>query len=218
MTGKHKRHKIKFRTIIILLVVFPMAFSALVNIVIARNYDQFIYSDGKKIPSKDVALVLGTSRSFHGELNLYYTSRLKAASDLYSTGKVKKILVSGDNSTKYYNEPITMQKDLIKLGVKAEDIHLDYAGFSTLDSVIRAKKVFGLDEFIIISQKFHCERALFIARSRNIEAIAYATPYIEHEGKIRIFMRELLARVKAGIDIWVINSAPRFLGEKIKII
>lgn len=195
-----------------------MAFSAIVNVVIARDYDKFIYSDTQKIPGKNVALVLGTSWSYRGRLNLYYTSRIKAASDLYRAGKVKKILVSGDNSTKYYNEPITMQKDLVKLGVKEEDIHLDYAGFSTLDSVVRAKEVFGLNEFIIISQEFHCKRALFIARSRDIEAIAFTTPYIEHEGKIKIFMRELLARVKAGIDVWIINSSPKFLGEKIDII
>jgi len=195
-----------------------MVFFAIANVVIARNYDEFIYSDVKKTPTTSVALVLGTSRSYHGQLNRYYTSRLKAASELYKAGKVRKILVSGDNSTRYYNEPITMQKDLVNLGIKKEDIYLDYAGFSTLDSVIRAKEVFGLNEFIIISQEFHCERALFIARSKAIPAIAYATPYIEHEGKIRIFMRELLARVKAGFDVWIMNSTPKFLGEKVKII
>ncbi|MDH3976274.1 MAG: YdcF family protein [Deltaproteobacteria bacterium] len=218
MYDNNRKFRKKLRTIIVLLFLSLMAFSAITNIIIARNYDRFIYNNTKEVPRKDVALVLGTSRSFHGRLNLYYTSRLKAASALYKDGKIKKILVSGDNSTKYYNEPITMQKDLVNLGVKEEDIHLDYAGFSTLDSVIRAKKVFSLDEFIIISQEFHCERALFIARSRNIEAIAYATPYIEHKGKIKIFMRELLARIKAGLDIWIINRSPKFLGEKVEII
>ena len=218
MYRNNRKNKKRFRTLILLLALSLLAFSAIANIVIDRGYDEFIYSDVSKVPQKDVALVLGTSWSVHGRLNLYYTSRIKAASELYKAGKVKKILVSGDNSTKYYNEPKTMRKDLVKLGVKEEDIHLDYAGFSTLDSVVRAKEVFDLNEFIVISQFFHCQRALFIARSRNISAIAYATPYIEHEGKIKIFMRELLARVKAGIDIWIMNSSPKFLGEKVKII
>jgi len=218
MYRDHRKKKKNFRTIIILLAISILAFTAIANVVIATDFDEYIYSDISTLPKKNVALVLGTSWSFQGRLNHYYTSRIKATSDLYKAGKVKKILVSGDNSTKYYNEPIVMQKDLVKLGVKEEDIYLDYAGFSTLDSVIRAKEVFGLNDFVIISQGFHCKRALFIARSKDIKAIAYRTPYIEHSGKIRVFMRELLARIKAGFDIWILNSSPKFLGEKIKIV
>lgn len=104
--------------------------------------------------------------------NVFFSTRIEAAKTLYERGKIKHILVSGDNSTAAYNEPESMRKALLKAGIPKEDITLDYAGFRTLDSVVRANVIFGQENgFTIISQPFHVERALFLARANGIDAI-----------------------------------------------
>jgi SanA protein len=130
----------------------------------------------------EVALILGTSRSYRGQPNRFYQARIEAAARLFQSGRVRGILVSGDNATRYYNEPISMQKDLIALGVPADVITLDYAGFRTLDSMIRAKKVFGLDEVLVVSQRFHAARAVFLARQFGLDARGFAADDPAHAG------------------------------------
>ena len=162
---------------------------------------------------KPVALLLGTSnRTVAGRPNRFYHARIEAAAQLFQSGKVKGILVSGDNATRWYNEPIAMQKDLIAAGVPAEFITLDYAGFRTLDSVVRAKEVFGQDHIIIVSQRFHAERAIFLARHYGIDASGLAAADPDDLGLMKVRAREVLARVAAVLDI-VINRGPKFLGE-----
>ncbi|MCA2470604.1 MULTISPECIES: SanA/YdcF family protein, partial [Vibrio] len=114
-----------------------------------------------------------------------------------------------------YNEPWTMKRDLLKAGVPEEVIHLDYAGFRTLDSIVRAKKIFASERFLIVTQRFHCERALFIADAYNIDAqcLAVAGPTANKQ-KTSMRIRELLARVKAFLDLYVMNTQPRFLGPQ----
>lgn len=131
-----------------------------------------VYRDVDKLPSYEVGLLLGTSPSVNGMNNIFFSTRIEAAKTLYERGKIQHILVSGDNATKSYNEPEAMKKALIKAGIPESAITLDYAGFRTLDSVVRAREIFGqADGFIIISQPFHVERALFLARANGIEAI-----------------------------------------------
>jgi SanA protein len=131
-----------------------------------------VYRDVDTIPVREVGLLLGTTPSIGGINNLFYTTRIEAAKMLYERGKISHIIVSGDNSTAAYNEPEAMRKSLVKAGIPESDITLDYAGFRTLDSVVRARHVFSqTGGFTIISQPFHVERALFIARARHIEAI-----------------------------------------------
>lgn len=125
-----------------LVVLFPIS----VNLVIGNSYNSRIYSNIDIIPHKRVALVLGTSKFFNGRPNLYYTTRLEAVFQLYKAKKIKKIVASGDHSKKEYNEPSDMKADLVSMGVSEQDIYLDYAGFRTLDSIVRAKKVFSLDD------------------------------------------------------------------------
>lgn len=96
--------------------------------------------------------------------NTYFDNRIRAATDLYKSGKIQYIIVSGDNSTKDYNEPEDMQTALVQQGIPKDKIIPDHAGFRTLDSVIRAKEIFGQTQLVIISQKFHNERAVFLAR------------------------------------------------------
>jgi SanA protein len=163
---------------------------------------------------KPVALLLGTARkTLAGRPNQFYAARIEAAAALFHSGKVQGILVSGDNATRWYNEPIAMQKDLIAAGVPAEFITLDYAGFRTLDSVIRAKEVFGQREVIIVSQRFHAERAVFLARHFGLDASGFAAAEPNTIGMLKVRTREVFARVAAVLDI-VTGRDPKFLGKR----
>lgn len=167
----------------------------------------------------EVAVVLGTApHSRRGYRNPYFFNRIKAAAELYHTGCVKKLLVSGDNGSRQYNEPLAMKQALIAEGVPASAIHCDYAGFRTFDSMIRAWKVFGLKEFIVVSQDFHLQRALFIADAKGLNVRGYpaATPsWYGSDFITRI--RERLARVKCILDLYVLNTHPKFLGKPVAL-
>ncbi|MCP4971106.1 MAG: vancomycin high temperature exclusion protein [Arcobacter sp.] len=191
------------KRLILVSMTICVGFSVIVNYIIHNNYNEKIFNNINIVPKRKVAVVLGTSKLYNGLPNLYYNNRINAAYDLYKNGKIKKILVSGDKSSKTYNEPLEMKNDLIKLGVNKEDIYMDNKGFRTYDSIIRAKEVFLLNNFIIVSQKSHCKRALFIAEKKSIKAIAYEALDVQHYGKIRLVLREKLSRVKAGIDIFI---------------
>lgn len=173
-----------------------------------------LFTNVEQIDKFDVAVVLGTSKYLGKILNEYYSHRMEAAVELYNEGKVDHFLLSGDNAHRSYNEPWTMKRDLLKAEVPEEKIFLDYAGFRTLDSVVRAKEIFDTDDFLIISQKFHCERALFIAKSHNINASCFAVPGPSRHSGWKVRMREVFARAKAVLDIYVINAKPKFLGPK----
>ena len=178
---------------------------------------KYIYSSLEEIPYNDVALVLGTSKYlYNGQINMYFKFRMDAAYELYKSGKVKFILVSGDNRYRSYNEPRQMRLDLIKLGVDKKHIFLDFAGFRTRDSIIRANKVFELTNFTIVSQPFHNERAILIARQKKINAIAYNANNVRKLYRVRQFPRELGARILMFIDI-IFNKPPKFYGDIIKI-
>lgn len=175
------------------------------------------YNDVDSIEARDVALVLGTSKSFNGKYeNPFFTHRMEAAAALYHAGKVKHILVSGDNSTDTYNEPRDMRKKLLELGVPKEAITMDFAGLRTLDSVVRSKKIFQQKKLIIVSQEFHNYRAIFIARYHGIDAIAYNAKYPKNATN-KTLWREFLARPKAVLDLYLFGTKPKFLGEKIDI-
>ena len=170
-----------------------------------------------ELPNNSVGLVLGTSRyGPGGYTNLYFAHRIEAAWQLYKAGKIKHFILSGDNSRVSYNEPIEMQKALIEKGVPPEAITLDYAGFRTLDSVVRCKEVFQQHKFTIISQKFHNHRALFIARYYGLDAVAFNAKAVAYNAK-RMYIREMLARCKAVLDLYILHKKPKFLGEKIDI-
>lgn len=167
------------------------------------------------LPKNDVALVLGTSRwTQDGRPNRFFVERMNAAAILYRINNVKHILVSGDNRTKHYNEPREMLNALGDLNVPEQDISLDFAGFRTLDSVIRAKEVFGQDAITIVTQEFHCYRSLFIANHFDINAVAYSADDGGPVG-LNLAIREILARSFAVIDLYILGRKPKFLGEKI---
>lgn len=184
---------------------------------VSHSVRKQMYDNIQEIEHKKVGLLLGTSKyASRGRVNLYYRYRIEAAVKLYRTGKIDYVLVSGDNSTMQYDEPNTMKRDLIDAGVPAEKIFLDYAGFRTLDSIVRCSAVFGENDFIVISQPFHNERALYIANRKNIKAIAYNAQEVPRSYSIKVRVREKLARVKMMFDL-LVNKQPKFYGPKVEI-
>jgi SanA protein len=190
-----------------------------INISIARQALPYLYNDIQKVPPKKAALVLGTSKyMIGGGKNYFYSYRIRAAAELFRTGKVKAIVVSGDNSTKYYNETSKMKKDLIRAGVPGKYITLDPLGVRTLDSVVRAEAIFDLKDYIIVSQKFHLERALFLAKAKGQKVIGFIAKDIPGTtAAYRMKAREYLARVKAFLDVYILYTTPKFDGKKEKV-
>jgi SanA protein len=168
------------------------------------------------VPSVPVAVVLGTSsRLADGRANLFFLPRMEAAAALFKAGRVKALIVSGDNGTQGYDEPTDMKRVLMQMGVPAEKVVCDYAGFRTLDSVVRAKEVFGQQRVIFVSQRFHNVRAIYLARAFGIEAYGMDAKDVPVSLSVKTFLREKLACVKAVLDVNVLGTKPRFLGEKV---
>lgn len=186
------------------------------NKIITNNADQKTFTNTQQIPKNKVGIVLGTPKFVsNGLINLYYQYRLEAAAQLFKAKKVDFILASGDNLTSN-DELFVFKEDLVKLGIPADKIFLDYAGFRTLDSMVRAKEIFGQESITIISQKFHNERAIYLAEKFDIKAIGFNAKDVSSDyGRYTAF-REYLARTKAVLDI-IIGKQPKFLGEKIEI-
>ena len=176
-----------------------------------RVFDKATVAD---VPCCRAAVVLGCRKTLpNGLLNLYFTRRIAAAAELYKAGKVDCLIVSGDNHIKEYDEASDMKDSLVEAGVPAERVVCDYAGFRTLDSVVRAKKVFGLDSFIVISQKDHVRRAVFTARGFGCNAYGYAAPDVNGRYSVKTTIREQFAKVAAVLDV-ILRRGPKFLGPR----
>lgn len=187
------------------------------DIVITGFAKDKLYTDIDKIPQNKVGVVLGTSKYLkNGNVNLYYQYRINATAELFHSGKIEFVLVSGDNRHRSYNEPQTFKNDLVKMGIPEEKIFLDYAGFRTLDSMVRAKAVFGQESITVISQKFHNERAIYLAEKRGLKAIGFNANDVNLRSGIKVKFREYLARVKMFSDL-LFSKQPKFLGEEIEI-
>ncbi|HEX8059428.1 MAG TPA: ElyC/SanA/YdcF family protein [Cyclobacteriaceae bacterium] len=185
----------------------------IVNLWVVNSTADKVYSNTETIPAHEVAVVLGTSaRVGRGQPNPFFETRIKTAAELYHAGKVKYFILSGDNRTKYYNEPEAMKQALIKSGVPDSVITLDYAGLRTLDTIVRCKEIFGQDTITIITQSFHCNRALFISKYYNMNAVAVMTDDVKSSSRVEV--REYFARARAVLDLYVFKTSPRHLGEK----
>lgn len=206
------------RLIYSLLVLFALAIctALLLDRWISWRTAPYIYESMEDLPASHVGVVLGTAKYVRtGVVNQYYQFRIQGALNLYNSDKISYLLLSGDNAQLSYNEPITMRKDFMRAGVPASDIVLDYAGFRTLDSIVRTRKVFDTNEFTIITQRFHCERALFIALHQGIKAQCYAVPSPKNMFMVRA--REVIARLGALTDLYILKRQPRFLGPMVPI-
>lgn len=203
--------------IIGLLVLGVLALIFFSNYTISNSAKNKTFSNIAALQKNRVGLLLGTAKYYKdGGINLYFQYRIDAAVELYKNDKIDFILVSGDNSSQYYNEPKAFKKELVKRGIPAEVIFLDYAGFRTLDSVIRAEAVFGQNEITIISQQFHNERAIYIADKNGINAIGYNAKDILGSSGYKVQFREYFARTKAFLDV-IFDVEPKFYGKKIEI-
>jgi SanA protein len=178
-----------------------------------------IFSDSKThlpkdVPEAPVALVLGAGLNRDGTPGRVLSDRVQTAADLYFAGKVQKILMSGDNSTDYYNEPGAMRDYALSLGIPDEDIVLDFAGRRTYDSCYRAKEIFGVDKLIIVTQAFHLPRALFLCNAFDIEAdgIPADEAYYDRSSYIFWWVREIFATIKAYWDVYILHPEP-ILGD-----
>jgi SanA protein len=200
------------------LVIAGILLSLLCNSVIAWSARDKTFTDIEALPHRKVGIVLGTSPyTREGRGNPYFANRMAAAARLYHAGKIDFILASGDNRDIPYNEPMKMRKALIQLNVPSSKIILDYAGFRTLDSIVRARKVFGEDRITVISQRFHNQRAIFIGTHYGVDAIGFDAAGSNGGDGFNVKLREFFARIKAIIDVFILETQPKFLGPPIPI-
>lgn len=176
-----------------------------------------LYKNAATVPVQKVGLLLGTSKFLrNGKLNPYYHYRVEAAAELIRAGKIKYLVISGDNTTANYNEPESMKADLIAMGIDSTILYLDYAGLRTLDSIVRLQKIFGQDSVTIISQAFHNERAVYLASRYGIAAIGYNARDVGNKVGFNVQVRERFARVKMFLDL-LFGKDPKHLGEKVTL-
>ncbi|MGD9419127.1 MAG: SanA/YdcF family protein [Verrucomicrobiota bacterium JB025] len=172
-----------------------------------------IFTEVSQLPTTPVGLVFGTTHQVDGRENLYFRYRIDAAAEIFHAGKVRTLIVSGDNRTPYYNEPARMREALIERGVPPDRIVRDFAGRRTLDSVVRAKEIFGVTDILFISQRFQNERAIYLAKAHGISAIGFNTRDVENAAGFKTKLREVGARVKMWLDVNFLHTRPQVLGD-----
>ena len=196
---------------VVLAVLSATALVLVFNLAVIAATNSNVYTSTSAVPPEPVALVLGASVASSGALSPVMKERADAALALYAAGKVKKILVSGDNATLTYNEVYPVGEYLLGAGVPQQDIFLDYAGFDTYSSMYRAKAVFGVSQVIIVSQRFHLPRALLIARVLGLSAVGFDAGR-SNERYFLNSLREIPASLKAFLDL-SLSRVPKYLGE-----
>ncbi len=179
---------------------------------------RFLYNEAANVPRCKTAIVLGTSRYLgNGNENLYFSYRMDAAETLFKAGKVRHLILSGDNRVNDYNEPKSMQQALIRRGIPDSCLVLDYAGLRTFDSMVRCKEIFGQDSVIIVSQEFHNARAVFICRHIGLTGFGFNAQKVTTQKTLKMKAREFFSRIKCVLDFYLLDTKPRHLGEKIPI-
>jgi len=200
--------KIKFKKILyfgLFLTIITTLFIFYIDNKISSNADGKIYEDVSLIPHKEFALLLGTAKKFMGNPNKFYVARIKATEELYKNHKVDKILISGDKHDDY-SEPDDMKKDLVADGIPEDKIILDYKGYSTIKSIRRAENIFKINDYTIVSQKFHCERAIYMAEVKNQKAICFRAEDVNSLIAKKVYIREKLSRLKAWIYLHILKK------------
>ncbi len=175
-----------------------------------------LFTDVADLPEMKVGLVFGTTDRVNGRENPYFRYRIDAAVRVWKSGKLDTLIVSGDNDSSpiYYNEPEKMKQALMDRGIPGDRIVCDYKGLRTLDSVVRAKEIYGTNAILLISQRFQNERAIYLAKAHGIEAYGFNAQDVETQGGLKTRIREVGARVKMWLDVNFLNTRPRHLGKK----
>lgn len=215
-----------FRRPIIRLLLFGLFCAFAVGILIVASHRSVvgaasgaIFDSVADVPERKASVVMGCVKVLpNGRLNLYFSRRMTAAKNLYDAGKCEYIIVTGDNGREGYDEPTDMRDALIAAGIPESKIYRDFAGFRTLDSVVRAKEIFGQDDFIVVSQPFHNERAIYIGKKRSCEDIVgFNADKVSGRNGIRTQLREYLARVKTVLDVSILDTKAKFLGKPVEL-
>ncbi len=212
-----KRPGRKLRIAALIAALLPLAASLVIlaaSLWVGKRTQPYIYDSLSETPYNRAGLLLGTSKyTLRGTINPFYQNRIDAAVALLEAGKIDYVIVSGDNREQNYNEPREMRRDLLANGIPKERIVADTAGIRTLNSVLRAKYVFGQDSITIISQGFHVERALFIALHHDLYAIGFAAAEVDWGYGYKTYVREYLARIRLLLDLFVFGTKPEFGDE-----
>lgn len=185
------------------------------NVWVIMSTSHRVFSELENVPSTETALVLGTSKKFaNGEPNAYFEHRMDAAATLFKEGIIQHLLLSGDNRTPYYNEPADMQAALEERGIPESAFSSDKAGLRTLDSVVRSNEVFGSEEILVVTQRFHAYRAVFIGQHYGINTYAYTAKSLPIHDSANLLFREFLARPMAVIDLYILQKEPSEMGKE----
>ena len=215
--GRIKRWLRRVLGVLLVLVLLFLGVVAYANITAIWASRGRLFTEVSALPATKVGLVLGTTdRLVNGRENLYFSYRIDAAVRVWQAGKVETLIVSGDNdSDPYYNEPEKMKHALVERGIPGDRIVCDPKGLRTLDSVVRAKEIYGTNSILLISQRFHNERAIYLAKANGIEAYGYNARDVEAQAGLKTRIREVGARVKMWLDVNFLNTRPSHLGNKI---
>jgi SanA protein len=217
MAGNPRR-TIFFWTIKLPFLLFAAAV-VVCNLWIILSTRDRVFKSIDAVEPNQIGIVLGTSKKIAaGRPNQHFENRLAAAAELYHAGKVKHLLVSGSRDSQYYDEPRDMHQKLQELGVPSAAITEDECGLRTLDSIVRAKRVYGLSEVTVISDDFHVGRALFIADREGLDAIAFRGDSVSLRFSMKARVREYFARVKAVLDLYLLDTEPALVGEPVEIL
>lgn len=215
--GRWKRFFRRMGLLLFTLVGLGAAFVTWTNVAAVVAGAGKVHDDVERLPGDGVMLVFGCDDQIDGRENLYFRYRIDAAAEVWKAGKARWVIVSGDNRTKYYNEPERMRRALVEKGVPADKIICDYAGLRTLDSVVRAKEIFGVEKVVFISQRFQNERAAYLARANGMDYTGFNAKDVEGKGGLKTRLREIGARVKMWLDVQVLGTRPKHLGEKVPL-
>ena len=209
--------------VVILAIVLGLAIIIAASVTIINTYVKSIgvkniitLDEAAELNDIDCILVLGCLVKSDGNPSDMLADRIKGGVALYDQGSAPKIIMSGDHGTKAYDEVNAMKKIAIDAGVPSNDIFMDHAGFSTYESIYRAKEIFGAEKIIIVTQEYHLYRSLYIAEKLGIEAYGVSADYRTYSGQIKRDVREVLARFKDFATV-LIKPKPTYLGETIPI-
>jgi len=207
----------RMRRALVFLVGFSLLAVVYPNVAALMAARGRLFESVEAVPPGRVGVVFGCDDKIGGRENLYFRYRIEAAADLWKSGRLQCLIVSGDNRTKHYNEPLRMREALIAAGVPPDRVVCDYAGLCTLDSVVRAKEIFGVGQVVFISQRFQNERAIYLARANGMDAVGFNAKDVQGRGGWRTRLREVGARVKMWLDVNILKTRPRFLGKREKL-
>lgn len=203
--------------LLVMAILAPLAMVVHSYTAAGRAARGFLFDSVDGVPPTRVAMVFGTTDRVNGRENLYFKYRIDAAEELWKSGKVELLILSGDSSTAYYNEPLKMRQALEARGVPGARIIEDGDGLSTLDSVVRAREIYGVSRIIFVSQRFQNERAIYLARANGMRAIGLNAQDVRAAAGYKTQLREIAARGKMWLDVHILKTRPSVLGKPIAL-